>query len=187
MDNLRMSVKNRAPYRNLLIILSITLLLLPFITTFNEFLTKMVEASRAYRLIQAYIVPFQVRMVSVILTLFGLNPQVTNDSIVLEKNASPLFVYLSWNCLGWQSFVLLTLSLITGLQGSYRWSAKITCVVLGVVGTFWTNLVRITLVALVAFVLGQVPAIIFHDYFSTLFIIAWLLLFWKVSFNHILE
>lgn len=177
---------SKKTYLYILIVLCVMLLILPFITTFNEFLTKLVETSQAYKLIQNYIVPFQVRMVSLILKPFGLESEVTRDSLVFTKTANPIFVYISWNCIGWQSFVLLLISFITGLQGKYQFISKIYCIFGGILGTFWVNLLRITVVALVAYFFGQAPAIIFHDYFSTFLIIGWLLLFWKISFNYLL-
>ena len=53
--------------------------------TFNDILTRVVINLRAYSLIRDYVVPFEVRMVAVILTLLGQDVGVTREYVVLGK------------------------------------------------------------------------------------------------------
>lgn len=164
-------------------ILAITLVLLPFVTTFNELLTRIVENTGAYRLIQNYIVPIESRMVALVLRPFNIQVAATKVGLIVNGAS----VRLSWNCLGWQSLILIAISFLTGLQGPYTLVSKIECVLTGVLGTFFVNLIRLSGVVLLSTYVSRIAAVIFHDYGSNLFLIFWLFFFWWYSFNFVLE
>jgi exosortase/archaeosortase family protein len=177
---------DRRAYPVLLAITGAILLALPFITTFNDFLTAGAIRLGIAGPIQA-IGPLEARMVVGILTLFGMHAGVAGSQMVvwnLSGQAQNLFI--SWNCVGWQSLLLLGVSLVSGLRGHHSWLARIQVVLIGVLGTLCVNLVRITLVTLLAATAGRVPAIIFHDYGGTLLVIAWLFAFWALTYRWIL-
>ena len=88
--------------------------------------------------------------------------------------------------MGWQSFILFGITLVTGLQGSIPRQRKLQLIALGLLGTFWMNLLRMAAVALVAYFFGRLPAVIFHDYGGTLMILVWLSVFWYALFNYFL-
>jgi exosortase/archaeosortase family protein len=74
------------------------------------------------------------------------------------------------------------------LQGDrYSNFSKAKTWLLGFLGTFLVNLFRIAIVALISFYFGQNVAIIFHDYGSTIVVLAWLFIFWRFSYSYILE
>lgn len=164
-------------------ILAITLVLLPFVTTFNELLTRIVENTGAYRLIQNYIVPIESRMVALVLRPFNIEVAATKVGLIVNGAS----VRLSWNCLGWQSLVLIAISFLTGLQGPYTAISKIECILTGILGTFFVNLIRLSGVVLLSTYVSRIAAIIFHDYGSNLFLIFWLFGFWWYSFKFVLE
>lgn len=172
----------KATFGNLFALLAIALVLLPFVTTLNEFLTRVIETTGFYSVIQSYVVPVITRMSVLVLRPFGINVQATTVGL-LVNGAS---VRLSWNCLGWQSFVLLLVSLITGLQGPYTALSKLECVLTGVLGTFLVNLVRISGIVLMSVYISRVAALVFHDYGTNILIIAWLFFFWWYSFRFVL-
>jgi len=177
---------DRPAYTVLLAITGGLLLILPFITTFDDFLTAGAIRLGIAGPIQA-IGPVEARMVVGILTLFGIHAGVAGSEMVvwnLSGQAQTLFI--SWNCVGWQSILLLGVSLASGLRGHHSWLARIQVVLIGVLGTLCVNLVRITLVALLAATAGRVPAVIFHDYGGTLLVIAWLFAFWALTYRWIL-
>lgn len=184
-DNREGSMEMSA-FRTLFLLLASILLILPFITTFNEFLTSVVMKVKLYRLIQDFIVPYQVKMITVILRLFGIEAYPGLVTISFGKAIGQV-VEISWNCIGWQSVILLLISLFTGLQGPYRIYSKFQTVVIGFFGTFLVNIIRVTLVILITYYFGRLPGMIFHDYFSTIMIIAWLFIFWWFAFAFVLE
>jgi len=177
----------RSTYQLLLILTSVILLVLPFVTTFNEFLTRVVMNLGLDAVLEGWVVPTEVRMIAVILRLFGIQASVSQTSLYLVKGSSTLPIYISWNCVGWQSFILFAITLLTGLQGPYTRRTKVETTLLGLLGTFWVNLLRIAAVCVVAFFWGQLPAVIFHDYGGTIIILLWLVFFWYFATTLVLE
>ena len=87
-------------------------------------------------------------------------------------------LFISWNCIGWQSLVLLGISLFSGLRGRQSLEARVQVVLIGVAGTMLLNLMRVAAVAAIAATFGQIPALIFHDYGGTILVVCWLFAFW---------
>ncbi len=178
----------RRPIIRLLLIMgAIMLMILPFVTTFNEFLTRIVESAGLDAILTDWVVPVEARMIAVILGFVGIPSQVSTTSIYLDKGGFFLPVYISWNCVGWQSFILYAATLVTGIQGPYTKVSKAEAMVVGFLGTFLLNLVRIASVAAVAFFFGQLPAVIYHDYGGTVIILLWLFAYWWFSHGWLLE
>lgn len=187
MNNLKLSSKTKKTFGNIFIFIAILLLVSPFITTFNESLTALVMKINFYQKIQNIITPPLIQMMAVILKALGIKTQASLGSLALYKTGKKVILSVSWNCIGWQSLLLLILTFITGLSGNYLLSSKLRCIGIGVLGTFLVNIFRMTTVALIAFSAGQMPAIIFHDYIANFIPIIWFFLFWKFSFNFVLE
>jgi exosortase/archaeosortase family protein len=177
----------RPIFRLLLVMAAILLMILPFVTTFNEFLTRIVETAGLDRFLTDWLVPGEVRLVAVLLGFIGIPTQVTPSTILLDKGGYILPVFISWNCVGWQSFILYVATLLTGMQGPFTRISKAETMVVGFLGTFLVNLLRIASVAAVAFYFGQLPAVIYHDYGSTIIILIWLAAFWWFSHGWLLE
>lgn len=174
-------------FKSIFLIFIVILVILPFTTTFNEFLTRMVMQVGLYRKIQDLIVPWEISLIRVILSFFGIESAGGLRFFDVIKDGKTLSVWISWNCIGWQTFILFAISLFTGLQGPHKLASKLECVVIGFLGTFLMNLFRITLIVLVLYYIGQAPAVVVHDYFSTFIAISWLLFFWWFSFKYVLE
>src|SRR4030043_1013003 len=171
---------------NIFLILSLVLVFTPLITTFYDTLTRVVMRLDIYRFIQDVIVPWEIRMVGVILWPFGFQPSIVGEYLAIGSK-EPFLIEIAWNCIGGASFLFFILTSWIGLQGDrYSNFSKIKAWVIGFLGTFLVNLVRIAIVTLIAFYFGQNIAIIFHDYGSTLFVIIWLLFFWWFSYSFIL-
>lgn len=175
--------KTKSTFLTLFLIAAVILLMLPFFTTFNEFLTKIIEHSALYQPIQKYIVPFFAKMIGVLLLPFGVKFTAYLDG--MEINGVPMG--LTWNCLGWQSLVLLLVTFLTGLTGNYTKFSKFECIMIGILGTFLVNIFRITFTSLLAAYWGQLFAIVFHDYFATFITLIWLFVFWWFSYAFVLK
>jgi len=177
----------RGMSRNLLLILIFVLMSLPLFTTFNELLTKVAEKTGVYTFLSKNIVPFETRAVSLILKPLGIDSKPTISHLYISRNGIDTAIFFSWNCLGWQSAILLLLTLVTGLAGNYSISSKTETVLLGLTGTFLINLIRISVVVVVAYYFGQLPATVVHDYGGTLFTMFWFFWYWYFSYRYILE
>jgi len=173
--------------RLVLMMAAILVMILPFVTTFNEFLTRVVETTGLDRYLTDWVVPMEARMLAVILKLVGIPSMVSTTSVYLDKGGFYLPIYINWNCVGWQSFILYAITLITGIQGPFTRGSKVEAMVVGFLGTFLVNLLRIASVAVVAYWWGQLPAVIYHDYGGTLIILVWLFIYWWFSHGWLLE
>ena len=99
------------------LILTLVLMVMPFTTAFNELLTRLVISLRWYRLIQDYIIPWEMRLVGVLLYPLGLKPAITGGYLSINSGAAPFLVEIAWNCIGWQSLIFFLLTAWVGLQG----------------------------------------------------------------------
>jgi len=173
-------------YQRIILIAAISFLILPFVTTFNEFLTKIFESLHFVTIMQSLIAPYIVKVVAVILQAFAIPTSVNGSYLYLTGGWMPIKIYINWNCIGWQSFVLLAFTCVTGLQGPYTRRSKLFAVMVGLEGTFLVNIVRILMPTLLACFAGYTPAIVFHDYMGTLLTLLWMGFFWGYAFENIL-
>jgi len=173
-------------FQRIIIVASVTFVILPFVTTFNDFLTRVVESFELVALIQGFIAPFIVRIVAVLLRTLGVPVSISGSNLFLTGGWMPLRVYINWNCIGWQSFVLLAFTFLTGLQGPYTRRSKLMTVLIGLEGTFLLNILRILIPTLLAGNSGYLQAILFHDYLGTLFTLLWMGIFWNYAFENLL-
>ncbi len=162
----------------LLAMLCALLMLLPLVTTFDDFLTTWALQLGADNPLQA-IVPVEARMVVGLLGLVGIHAAASGSHLVVWDSAGSMHtLFISWNCIGWQSLVLLGVSLVSGLRGRHPLEARLQVVVIGVAGTMLLNLLRVAVVAGIAATVGVTPAVLFHDYGGTILVIGFLFGFW---------
>ena len=162
----------------LLAILCALLMLLPLVTTFDDFLTTWALQFGANNPLQA-IVPVEARMVVGLLGLAGIHAAASGSHLVVWDGSGAMHtLFISWNCIGWQSLVLLGVSFMSGLRGHHPLEARVQVVVIGVAGTMLLNLLRVAVVAGIAATVGVTPAVLFHDYGGTILVVAFLFGFW---------
>lgn len=177
----------RETFSNLFILLVIILAFLPIITTFQDILTRIVLYFDAYRWFERIVVPYELRIVGVILNLLQIPSRAGPSYIEFIRNGQKEVIYLIWNCVGWQSFIFLGVTLITGLSGKFTRLSKIQALLIGLSGTYLINILRITLVILIYYFTGRGLGRVFHDYFSNLLSIVWLFIFWWIAYSYVLE
>jgi exosortase/archaeosortase family protein len=154
------------------------LMLLPFVTTFDDLLTTWALQLGANNPLQG-IVPVEARMVVGLLGAVGIRAATSGSHIVIWDAAGSMHtLFISWNCIGWQSLILLGISFLSGLRGQQSLEARVQVVLIGIAGTMLLNLMRVAAVAAIAATIGQTPAMLFHDYGGTILVIGWLFGFW---------
>ena len=154
------------------------LMLLPLVTTFDDLLTSWALALGANNPLQG-IVPIEARMVVGLLGAVGIHAAASGSHIVIWDAAGSMHtLFISWNCIGWQSLILLGMSFMSGLRGRQSVEARVQVVLIGVAGTMLLNLMRVAAVAAIAATIGQTPAVLFHDYGGTILVVCWLFAFW---------
>ena len=181
-----MTRRDNLPQVTLLASLSLILLALPFVTTYNDLLTSWAIQLGVAQPLQS-VSPIEARMVVALLQVVGVHAAAAGSRLVVwGANGQATDLFISWNCIGWQSLVLLGVSLAVGLRGRYSTEARVQVFLLGLLGTVLVNLVRVALVCLLAAVAGRTPALIFHDYGGTLMTVVWLFGFWIIAQRWIL-
>ena len=178
---------SKRTFRNLFFVAVVILVILPFWETFQDILTRLVMSVQLYRVLQNYIVPYEIKIVSTLLFLLGFHTR-AGAAFIQWQTAQGLnqVIYIIWNCVGWQTFILFIITLATGLSGKHTFSSKIEAFFIGVLGTYILNILRITIVIIVYMLFGKLVGTIFHDYFSTLFSLFWLFFYWWLSYEYVL-
>lgn len=177
---------SKQTFITIFLILILMLMLMPFVATLNDVLTRIVISLKGYAFIRDVIAPFEVRIVAVVLTLFGYTVAVDKEFIVLGSK-QPFMAELIWNCLGWQSLVFFIITSVVAFGGgSFTLLSRLKTILVGFLGTFLVNILRIVAVILAYFYLGRLPAEIIHNYASLIVQIAWLFLFWWFSYSYLL-
>jgi len=92
-----------------------------------------------------------------------------------------------WNCVGWQSALLLVVSLFAGLKGAFSNLSRIKCILLGLSGTLLINIFRMSFIAIGIYYVNALAAQIVHDYFAALLTLIWLIFFWWFVYSFVLE
>lgn len=179
-------------FKYILIFFVLLFSLLPLIVTFSSVLTSLFEKMNWYKILQEYVAPFEAKLVAVIVKIFNIQAKVPQAniqeySLMLIKGKSTIPIKLEWNCLGWQSIILLLITFVTGLKGDYTLSSKIETIIVGILGTFLSNLLRMSFIIVIAYYWSSLSAVIIHDYFASLVAIIWILFFWWFSYTYILE
>jgi exosortase/archaeosortase family protein len=163
------------------------LMLLPLVTTFDDLLTAWAMQLGADNPLQA-IVPAESRMVVTLLGLVGIHAAASGSHLVVWDGSGVMHtLFISWNCIGWQSLVLFGISLVSGLRGGQSAEARVQVVCIGVAGTTLLNLVRVAAVAAIAATIGVAPAVLFHDYGGTILFVGFLFAFWMFAQRWILD
>lgn len=178
-----LGLQQKKTFQMIFILAALMLVLLPFFTTLNELLTRVVEKLHLYMVVQNFIVPWEVKFIGALLYPLKLDFVAHQMGMTVEGR----YIGLTWNCIGWQGMLLLFISFIAGFQGSYTRLSKLEAILIGVLGTFLINLFRMAFTTLLAAYYGQLFAILFHDYFATFVFIAWLLFFWWFVYGFVLE
>ena len=162
------------------------LMVLPLVTTFNDLLTAWALQLGANNPLQA-IVPTESRMVVTLLGFAGIRAASSGSHLVVWDGAGSMHtLFISWNCIGWQSLILFGVSLISGLRGGHSFESRAQVVCIGVAGTMLLNLLRVSAVAAVAATVGVAPAVLFHDYGGTILFVGFLFAFWAFAQRWIL-
>jgi len=163
------------------------LMVLPLVTTFDELLTTWAMQLGANSPLQA-VVPAESRMVVSLLSLVGIHAAASGSHLVVwDASGSMHTLFISWNCIGWQSLILFGVSLLSGLRGTQSLESRVQVVCIGIAGTMLLNLIRVAAVAAIAATAGVTPAVLFHDYGGTILFVGYLFAFWAFAQRWILE
>lgn len=176
-------MKQKKIFQFILATFAVMMIILPFMVSFNDVLTRIVENIGWYQLIQEKIVPWEIRMVGVMLKPLRIDFLAHPGGMTVNGE----YAHLSWNCIGWQSLLLFLITVIFGLKGDYTLFSKAETFLIGLLGTFLINILRMTLTVILLAVSKPLFAVVFHDYLAALMTIIWLIFFWWFSYAFVLE
>ena len=169
----------------------IILVLLPFAAAGSALITKLFDNWGWYAPIEKYIVPFEAKLVAASLYPLGIQTRVSpvgsEFAFYMVKDHGAIAVDLAWNCLGWQSMLLLGVSLAAGLRGQFTNTSRFEAIVFGFFGTLLMNVFRMSFVAAGIYYVNDVFAYVVHDYLSAFLTLIWLIFYWWFSYKYILE
>ena len=177
-------MNHKNTFRIIFIYLSLALLILPFILTFNDVLTKFFERFVLYNFLQDKVVPLQTALVGLFVHPLGISYVEYKDGMLV--NGVPMKI--AWNCLGWQSLVLFAISSLVGLSGkNYTLYSKLKTLILGFLGLFWINIFRMVFIVYLGIYAAPIYAFVFHDVLAAIVSILWLFVYWWFAYSYILE
>lgn len=176
-------MKEKRTFALIFALLTILLVVLPFLVTFNEALTHLVEKFNLYVWVQERVVPVEVKMVGVLVRPLGIDYVAYKGGMAVNGT----YARMTWNCIGWQSLFLLIITLVAGLKsGSFTFWSKIEAIIIALLGTFMINLLRLAFIVILFTISRPVYAIVYHDYLAAVVTIVWLFFFWWFSYSFIL-
>lgn len=175
-------MKEKNTFKIIFALLAVFLAVLPFLVSINDLLTRAVESIGWYGWLQDKIVPWEIGLVGIFARRLGI------DFIAHPQGMSVNGIYaqLSWNCIGWQSLFFLIITFIFGLRGKYTFFSKTLVILIGILGTFWINILRMTLTVFLLVYSRRLFALVFHDYLAVIMTVIWLMLFWWFSYSFVL-
>src|SRR3990167_10706138 len=175
-------MSQKKSFETIFIFLVFLLLALPFLLAFNDVLTKFVEKFVLWRLLQRFVVPLQTQIVGIVVSPFVGSYEAFADGMLVDG----IPIKMSWNCLGWQSLVLFAISIVVALRdSSYTLFSKCEALILGFLGIFWINILRISFTVVLARYFEDVFRIVFHDYLAAITTAVFLVFFWWFAYAFI--
>ena len=175
-------MKQKRTFIIIFALLAVSLAVLPFLVSFNEVLTHLVERIGVYMWVQEKIVPLEVKMVGVLVSPLSLDYVAHQNGLTVNGT----YAGMTWNCLGWQSLLLFLITLIFGLRGKYTFWSKFETVLIGLLGTFLVNLLRLVFIVLLLAYSRPLFAVVYHDYLAAIVTILWLFGFWWFAYSFVL-
>lgn len=176
-------MKKKKVISNLFIFSAIFLAVFPVLLVFNEVLTKLVQSLQLYQWLQDILVPVETKMIGVLIYPLHLNYAPVAGGIAINGSLAQV----TWNCLGWQSLLLLGITFLVGLSGKYTLTSKVETILIGIVGTFLVNLARLTFIVILLGLSKPIFKLVYHDYLAAVVTIIWLIGFWWFAQKYVLE
>lgn len=176
--------------KTVLLVIVMFLMLFPFINSLNQLLVKVIEPVLFIKPLQDRLIPYETSLVRVILNFLRvpMTPGAPGAIAItlINKAGGETPVVVAWNCIGWQSLLVVLTTLFAGLTGKFSLMSKIEALVIGILGTFWLNIFRISIVFFLFYHINGPFAMAFHDYAGPIMTIIWVLIFWVYTFNFVL-
>jgi exosortase/archaeosortase family protein len=124
-------------------------------------------------------VPFTSSIVALVMQRIGYAVQMAvlqDGSVQMLVNGYPFLIY--WPCAGIHSLFIYTFVILLFLKGSpMSLRGKLGCLVIGAVGTFFVNVLRIVSIINIYITQGTLAGDAFHSYYGELFFLTWIVFY----------
>ena len=133
-------------------------------------------------------VPVTVSAASFVLNLLGYGTQTFPGGeeglrLTVTSTTRSYSAFVSWSCAGIYSLFIYSFMIMLFLRGSnISRGRKIGYVVVGAVGTFFVNVLRIAVILLAGVTSGSSLAEAFHEFYGEFFFIAWMFIYLTVIY-----
>jgi thaumarchaeosortase len=135
------------------------------------------------------LVPITTSGVAAILNLLGYETKILpagDEGLYLQVSLAggkPYEAIIAWSCAGSHSLFLYSFMIMLFLRGTgITRLRKIIYVVVGAVGTFFINILRIVTIYIIGINSGDSPAKLFHEFYGEFFFIAWMFIYLSIIF-----
>jgi thaumarchaeosortase len=127
------------------------------------------------------IVPLIVSVVTLTLGPMGYHVQYNYSRCLVTVNkpgSYPFMAQIFWPCAGVYSLFIYTFVILLFLKGTtISLKGKVLCFIVGAVGTFFVNALRVAAICKLAVDQGSEAGKMFHTYYGELFFIAWIIIY----------
>ena len=127
------------------------------------------------------IVPLIVSVVTLTLGPMGYHVQYNYSRCLVTVNkpgSYPFMAQIFWPCAGVYSLFIYTFVILLFLKGTtISLNGKVLCFIVGAVGTFFVNALRVAAICKLAVDQGSEAGKMFHTYYGELFFIAWIIIY----------
>lgn len=170
--------------REYLLFAALFLLLVPFLVTLNDVITRFVLQFKLYAVLESYLAPLEIHYVKSIVGLFGVIGEAKPGGLLVGNQ----WLRFNWNCLGWQSMLLYFVSAFFAFRKTrFTMVSKLEALFLGILWVFWVNIMRISFLVILAVYAKPAFYIIFHDIFAAFVTVVFLFFYWWFAFRFVLQ
>ena len=152
-----------------------------FIWSFGAFYTLDTFYPYGKATILQNIVPLIVSVVTLTLGPMGYHVQYNYSRFLVTVNkpgSYPFMAQIFWPCAGVYSLFIYTFVILLFLKGTtISLKGKVLCFIVGAVGTFFVNALRVAAICKLAVDQGSEAGKMFHTYYGELFFIAWIIIY----------
>jgi len=129
---------------------------------------------------------FLAQTITSILNSLGINALANANLVTLQTPQGTFNFIIDASCTGIKGMLAYgSLAVLLALDIKTTRRRKLTCILVGAIGTFLVNILRLTVIFLSCYFFGQETALAVHTHLGYSLFILWVIIFWVVAFKYI--
>jgi len=137
----------------------------------------------------AFLENFLAYLITSILNLLTITSSANGNLVtVYTKDRGIFSLIIDAPCTGIKGMLAygsLAILMILDVKTTYK--RKVSCTIIGLIGTFFTNILRLLTIFLACYFFGIEAAMAVHTYLGYSLFIIWVLVFWTIAFKYMLR